>query len=363
MDGMDDSLTENNQGVKVEDPNDPNKNLAESGSTEYFTPIPKGQYPLNSGTSAPKEPEIPKAVFEQVIDKVEQPSTPPPGSHLETLRTFKNDVAYAVQNQKQSVVKMAVAEQERKIVRKEIQNVMPRAVQKDPYKESKKNVYMIFASVFLIVLGVGAGIYAFTVFRTPPAAVVITKTGRTLVAADQEKEIRVANRTPEDVQSLAKGERNQTHTPGSIVDIYLVDEAGKKVPIDVFAATLGLKMPQTLVRSLDAGTYAMGFHMIKGGKLFFVFKPTYFEGSYPSMLGWESTMLNDLSVLFENKSASGIFEDKVIKNLDTRIIYNDEGNLSLIYTFINKNYLVITEDEETLVEVTRRISQAAKTVQ
>jgi len=74
-----------------------------------------------------------------------------------------------------------------------------------------------------------------------------------------------------------------------------------------------------------------------------------YESAFAGMLKWEKTMGQDLSAIF-NSANAGDFQDKEIQNHDTRT------NSVLIYSFINRNYLVIVQNEEPLKEIFRRFS-------
>ena len=70
-------------------------------------------------------------------------------------------------------------------------------------------------------------------------------------------------------------------------------------------------------------------------------------------------MFNDLKIVFGDKEANPNpdgFEDREIKNTDTRILYDTEGNPVLIYAFFNRKYLIITTGEPALKEIIRRLS-------
>ena len=76
------------------------------------------------------------------------------------------------------------------------------------------------------------------------------------------------------------------------------------------------------------------------------------------MLQWEKTMLNDMFNLFNiNTAGNSIslfempFKDALINNKDMRVLYNDSGDNVLSYVFIDKNNLIITDDQDTIEKV------------
>jgi hypothetical protein len=48
------------------------------------------------------------------------------------------------------------------------------------------------------------------------------------------------------------------------------------------------------------------------------------------------------------------FSDVVIRNMDTRLLRDLEGNTALLYSFPNESTLIITTNEGTFFEVSQR---------
>lgn len=343
----------------------------QSGSPEYFSPLTSGQYPLaHQSTKPPLEQpaqNIPKKNqpiqihTSDIVGNQGMNSTAPGTSPLETLRTFKNDVAEAVKNQKASVITVAVAEQKRKIERHE-----PVAAPRKTYTESRKNLLKFFLSLFLIVGGLTAGAYAYFIYLIPKDPVSIILPGNPLIGSNSQKEISIDSKSQGDILYLISNEKNQNQPIGSVESIYFTKNvSGEKTIIGLgdFLKTIGVAMPETLTRSLGSD-FMLGLHMIKGGKLFLILTPTYYEGSFPAMLEWEKTMAGDLAGIFNKQisTSSPIFIDKVIRNKDARVQYDEIGNTVVLYSFTDKQHIVIAEDEETLIEVARRLTETAKVV-
>lgn len=82
-----------------------------------------------------------------------------------------------------------------------------------------------------------------------------------------------------------------------------------------------------------------------------------YDNSFASMIKWENSLVQDFSPLFEINSNSGLdtfFQDKELKNKDVRIVYNEENEPIFLYSFINRNYLIITTSQVSLEEIFRR---------
>jgi hypothetical protein len=67
------------------------------------------------------------------------------------------------------------------------------------------------------------------------------------------------------------------------------------------------------------------------------------------MLKWEKTMAQDLGGLFEIPADTGtsteIFLDEALRNKDLRILQDNGGKTILLYSFIDKQTLLITKNE------------------
>ena len=65
---------------------------------------------------------------------------------------------------------------------------------------------------------------------------------------------------------------------------------------------------------------------------------------FGALLAWESTMAEDLATALSTGNVPAApFTDKTIGQTDVRILSND-GTPVLVYGFINKNVVVITQD-------------------
>jgi UDP-N-acetylglucosamine transferase subunit ALG13 len=53
--------------------------------------------------------------------------------------------------------------------------------------------------------------------------------------------------------------------------------------------------------------------------------------------------------------------DKIVENHDARVIQNNTGDVSLLWTFIDRNTLIITTNDATLREIISRLQTAPVT--
>ena len=139
-------------------------------------------------------------------------------------------------------------------------------------------------------------------------------------------------------------------------------------------------VPQELLLALNP-QYLLGVHVYDGNQPFFMFDVNSYEQAYAGMLAWEPTLQQDLSPLFDYTPTVHIpeqnvatttndanqqitptgFADSIVENHDARVIENSTGDISLLWTFIDRNTLVITTNDATLREVISRLQQAPVT--
>jgi hypothetical protein len=175
------------------------------------------------------------------------------------------------------------------------------------------------------------------------------------------------------IQAIIKA-RDQNQIPlASNITLDFVsssDITNPKIGASDLLSIFGARAPGELTRSLSHdfifGFYGSG----TGPKPFMIFKTGYYQNVSAGMLGWESSMKNDLSPIFVNQSErpagtgsttpafmdKWLFEDIVIKNRDGRAMKNSAGKIVLLYSFTDKNTVVITTDEDTLQAVWNNFS-------
>ncbi len=184
------------------------------------------------------------------------------------------------------------------------------------------------------------------------------------------------------VASIDSLKSNTTYTAGSILNIVLVEtdstltKDGKRK--DRLLETPGLfsllntRATPSFIRSLDP-EFVLGLHIINDGEPFLILKSNFYDSAFSGMLSLETTMAADLLEIFTRAKPpvatstetyigdkvgdwNDTFEDKVVKNKDVRILKDSAGKTVLLYSFINKETLVITTNEDTFNEIYNRLT-------
>lgn len=127
-----------------------------------------------------------------------------------------------------------------------------------------------------------------------------------------------------------------------------------KISSQDFFSTLGVGALPSLIRSFDP-EFMLGYYVITPGDShpFLLLKTNSFEISFAGMLTWESNITQDLSPAFGKNLQGDIFSDKIVDNENIRLITNSLGE-TLLYSFIDKDTLLITTSEEAFSEINSR---------
>lgn len=279
-------------------------------------------------------------------------------AHLQTLRTFQSDLADTIKTGQGSIVKIAMAEHDKK--EREQANINP---------ISKKNLTFIISGIVLIICAVGG--IGYIVYLKLPKVVQVTREQpklATIISTDTQKGLDVTNLIKDNVRdSIGKEYVHAAPGLNTIEQAFLFIQDGQSQHIlttDEFFAAIESGIPAPLLRSLDP-TYTIGIHAFDGNGLFLAFKTNAYTIAFAGMLIWERDLFDDMYRIFnipitgDNASLfSTQFKDRVIKNQDTRTLVDSSGNIVLFYTFIgeNKDILIITNKESTLQEILNRLT-------
>lgn len=233
-------------------------------------------------------------------------------------------------------------------------------------------------SLFFFIVGMGALYIVYTKITTP--GMIMVDTVPASFSNYQYKVLTDGFTRGQLITSINTLKTSSVYSADSLLNIVLVEtdplstKDGKKkerlIETSGMFSFLGTRAQPSFMRSLDP-QFVLGLHMINGGQPFLIFKTGFYDSTFAGMLAWEKTMASDLVGVFtkENPQATSTanigeklgdwndtFEDKVVKNKDVRILKDSSGKTILLYSFINKETLIITTNEETFNEIYGRLT-------
>lgn len=298
---------------------------------------------------------------------------------LKRIRTYESDVAEVLKGQNISLSKIALAESEKK--RKETETILGAAPsapkvftisQTLPLADAPRRlnwrVISLLGTVLLLIAGVGTlwrffGVRSLPqqITEAPPAG---EKSGGNIVFQGGESRSGFLKAVRKGVGDLSVP-LNELRTLS-----VRIEERG--VTTEELFAFLQSRAPAPLIRALDETPF-VGVHGIRGNQLFLLFKVDSFDHAFDGMLAWERTLLDDAGPLFgvtEKESRSEpatttagvlqnrlVFKDMIIRNKDARAVFDTGGRILFLYSFLGKETLLITTNEETLKVVLPKVSR------
>lgn len=294
-------------------------------------------------------------------------------SFIKPLRTYKNDIAEVLAKGKTSLVNIVTAEHKRKQKKKDADLNKP-SKEKEPkkYRAILKSSAKILGSIVLIIMGIAAMTYMYV---NKGDKVIVQTEIFSPVFSEHQVDIDITDFSRRKLMNtLVKAQNNTSATLNSITNYrMLVSDEAMFFPVSArdFLKILRVGAPNSFLRSLRP-QFMFAIHVFDGNEPFFVFETLQYEEAFAGMLEWEKTIERDLSPLFkkgvypdiptegtttpsENVIETG-FRDVVIKNKDTRVLIDGEGNTVLLYSFLDRETIIIVSNKDSFIEIITRIS-------
>jgi hypothetical protein len=296
---------------------------------------------------------------------------------IRPLKTYRGDVEEVIQRQKESLAQIALAEQQKKAAEKKEKTLPSLDVQ------TKKRIFVAVSIVISVVVVTGGTFaalrytnFSFSLWNKNTGAVTQTIiTVPAIIRPDYEHEVDMnAITSKENVATLVRGEAAQVRNSSSILNIFFTRASTPPLPnvavgkqiVSAGAFLTGYfgNAPDTLARSLN-NNFMLGvyYDSAKKGHPFLILTTSSFETSFAAMLSWERTLPQDMGPLIGSSEGVGDFKDIVIYNKDTRSLLDRNGEPVFIYSFIDRNTILVAPDKETFGSIINLLNQQKETPQ
>ncbi len=284
---------------------------------------------------------------EKTENAVPQKDTQKP---IRALRTYQGDVEEALSKNKSSAITVMVAEQKRREERPEL--APPPKIS----LEIKNKTFFAVGSalLFLGILVVG-GVYYYikSTGETP-----VEQPNKSLVIFSKDKTVTNTSDRQKLVGEILSERSSFNMAVNSILYLKIEDKSAES-----FLKLIASRIPDDLARSFDK-EFMLGIYSFDTNEPFIILKTSDYPSSYAGMLKWEKDMVRDIGGIFsipENLQGA-LFIDEELKNKDLRVLKNTENKTVLVYSFVDKNTLIITSHEELFTAVLGKyiISQQAR---
>lgn len=276
---------------------------------------------------------------------------------IDNLRTYEGDIADNIKNKNTSILTMAIAESERGGGTKSVTN--------NTSSNTGKNISMALASIVLIAGGIYGGYYLYSI--SPLAVVPIKQDTRTpsIVNSDIQKVITIKElNRGELIKTMAEQFSTLTNDKNVLTEFVLnktIASTTSRLTGKDFINVINFNITDTLKRSLTdkwmVGMYSANEQGIEQNLPFIILTTDFFQNAFAGMLKWENTLPQEMSGVFGYSPSSGRFVDKVIMNRDIREYVTGSGEALFLYTFIDKDTILMTTSEAIVPIILERIEK------
>lgn len=282
------------------------------------------------------------------------------GLKNKSIETYAEDMAKVIQGNQGELIKNMIHEQEMHELEKK--NLSPK---------SKQNQIFMFVGFLLLIITISIFVFL-GFFKQKINVVEVNNQTNPLIFTDKNYFQDITSLNQEAiVQSVLSEVRNSNVKIGGVEAIYLTLD-DKVVGLRTFFKLIksNFIIPQAPLISDDflIGVVKNNIKLEpneQDSNLFFLLKSKSFIDSFQSMRNWEGKMFNDLQGFFgvnisaKNKDLlSKDFVDGIISNKNARILYDQNGQVVLMYVFVGENSIVISNSGGAIDEVILRLASS-----
>lgn len=280
-------------------------------------------------------------------------SPPADKASLHGIRTFKTDASEYMRKGEVSATDLFIKKQ--KPISYNIEE-KPQIIS----EKSKKPLYVALGILATVALGFSAYLlFANGGESTPGSKEKDLVAPKPLLVSEGQIILNSEGRVKfeEEISHILK----KQNAPGDLIYLPVkkqVDTAVRFLSAKEFLNSLEVSAPAFLTNFLE-DNFFLGFLNLQKKHVVLIFEveKNQYDNTFAGMIRWEKNMARDLNfiALEENANETGaiVFKDKIIKNQNARVAETKKGEI-LIYTFINRNFIIITDSQEALEEIIRR---------
>ncbi len=228
----------------------------------------------------------------------------------------------------------------------------------DSIPERSKKTIFIGAGILFLIAALTVGLYFKKEKISPDQTNLITP--KPLILSEETKTIILNSERKASLINLVQESLNAAIPLNAIRYLPIILKTGEKeeyLDAQKFLNILGANPPSSFIQALD-GPFTLGVFYLKRNSPILIFKIRSFDLAFSGVLNWEKNITKDLMevMLVKNLPASDNFLDKIIKNHDVRVLYDESEKPVLMHSFIDKERMIIATDFESLEEIFGRVS-------
>jgi hypothetical protein len=269
-----------------------------------------------------------------------------------TVETYAGDMTKAIDGNEGSYIRKVIAEQEQ--LEDEKQN---------QFLKNKKNKILISFSILLIICALGSLAFLFF-FKENIFTVPVNPQFTPIIYLDDTTFKEISGLTKDQIAQSISNEVSSTEIKLSgVLGIYLTLDK-KIVGLRSFFKLISANIDQNQISFIN-DNFLIGVTNIGNKNLFMLIKIRSIADVFDTIRSWENKMFNDLHGFFGVNITSDTkylltknFEDSIIQNKNARILRDNNGNIVIMYVFIDDTSLIITNNEVSVREVMLRLSSS-----
>ena len=273
-------------------------------------------------------------------------------NNINVVETFAEDMTKAIGENKDGIIK--------KIIHEQAEHEME---QKNLSPESGRNKTFMFFGLTLIILAVGVMmlllIFKKEIFTTP---VVIEFSP--IIFTDQNKSLIVDDLPKDKIAQSVLNEVKNVKLKSDAIESVSLALGGQIIGFHKFSTLIEANIPVNFFNSVS-NNFLLG---IWQNNLFLLLKTKSFADVFPVLHLWENKILSDLGGFFNfqltlenNYLLTKDFEDGIVANKNARILKDKDGQVILMYVFVDDDYMLVSNKEEVNKEIiTRLVSSKIK---
>lgn len=310
---------------------------------------------------------------------------------IQTVRTYQSDIANTIKNDNVSMIKVALSEKKRQERRGQLDNTL---------EDTSKNLYILIGSIvaFIVIAGLIAGFIYLQSERNKQVVQTEQQKVQPILFTETTSILNIDQIDLGDLLKIIEKDKEAVMELGDMKSIVLTIGSStqeRQLTTEEFFTILNSRAPNGLLRSLDPN-FLLGVYAFTPREMFAVFKVNSYDAAFAGMFEWEPSIESDIGDIFINKkervdrnisalsttrstssetndvsttsistttenSPFGVFSqrkfvDKVLSNKDARVLVDTNGKEAMIYTFIDKETLVIATSEKSLKEILFRLT-------
>lgn len=284
---------------------------------------------------------------------------------LPHLRTYHGDIAEFIKSKDQSLADIALKQNEKKREEKERDKIQQIKIEETESEKTKSfselpQNFLIYVISLVLIFGAGATLWYLFAFRKSQDPVNISEE-KTIIGTKKTVTLDFSGATREGLKETYNSLRASADYLNSVMAIIISNSDTKTVIVaGDLVDGLDFNMPSALRRTLGdefmLGLYGDGV----ARDFFLLLKIKDYGIAFRDMLEWENDLIKDFEPLLKKDFTSSsmaatsstqaifVFKDLIVKNKDTRAAISAKDNVRIIYTFLNKETILLTESETAL---------------